>query len=107
MKKLTGPIVALHFMRNKRVVMDTTHSLKHFTHLTMQVKTASTETTAKPQLLMADDALKIPPRTTETIAAFVDHPSKWNTTRTGTPLEKFTERANLLISQPVSIISDE
>ena len=39
MKKLTGSIVGLHFMRNNSVVIDTTHGLIHFPHLTMQVKT--------------------------------------------------------------------
>ena len=41
MKKLTGPIIGLHFMRNNSVVIDTTHGLIHFPHLTMQFKTAS------------------------------------------------------------------
>ena len=30
MKKLTGPIFGLHFMRNNSVVIDTTHGLIHF-----------------------------------------------------------------------------
>ena len=47
MKKLTGPIIGLHFMRNNSVVIDTTHGLIHFPHLTMQVKTASSETVPK------------------------------------------------------------
>ena len=38
MKKLTGPINGLHFMRNNSLVIDTTHGLIHFPHLTMQVK---------------------------------------------------------------------
>ena len=29
MKRLTGPIIGLHFMRNNSVVIDTTHGLKH------------------------------------------------------------------------------
>ena len=37
MKKLTGRIFGLRFMRNKSVVIDTTHGLIHFPHLTMQV----------------------------------------------------------------------
>ena len=41
MKKLTGPIIGLHFMRNNSVTIDTTHGLIHFPHLTMQVKTVS------------------------------------------------------------------
>ena len=64
----------------------------------MQVKTALSETTLKPQPIITYDALTIPPTTTKTITAFVDRPSKWNTTGTVTPLEKFTERASLLIS---------
>ena len=106
MKKLTGPIIGFHFMRNNSVVFDTTHGLIHFPHLTMQVKTASSETTTKPQPVIIDEALTIPPTTTKTITAFIDHPSKWNTTGTVTPLEKFTETASLLISQSMSTLID-
>ena len=107
MKKLTGPIFGLHFMRNNSVVIDTTHGLTHFPHLTMQVKTASSETTTKPQPVITDEALTIPPTTTKTITAFVYHPSKWNTTVTVIRLEKFTETANLLISHSKSTIIDK
>ena len=107
MKKLTVPIVGLHFMRNNSVVIDTTHSLIHFHHLTMQVKTASSETTTKPQAVTMDKNLTIPPATTKTITAFTDHQSKWKTTGTVTPLEKFTETASLLISHPMSTINDK
>ena len=41
MKKLTGPIISLHFMRNKSVVNDKRPGLTHFPHLTMQVKITS------------------------------------------------------------------
>ena len=102
LKKLTGPIIGLHFMRKNSVVIDTTHGLIHFPHLTMQVKTISSETTTKPQPVITDEALTIPPTTTKTITAFIDHPSKWNTTGTVTPLEKFTETASLLISHSMS-----
>ena len=107
MKKLTGPQIGLHFMRNNSVVIDTTHGLKNFPHLTMQVKTASSETTTKPQPVITDEALTIPPTTTKTIKAFIDHPSKWNTTGTVTPLEKFTETASLLISHSMSTVIDK
>ena len=40
MKKLTGPQIGLHVMRNNSVVIDTTHGLIHSPHLTMQVNTA-------------------------------------------------------------------
>ena len=85
MKKLIGPIKGLNFMSNNSVVIDTTHGLIHFPHLTMQVKTASSEATTKTQPVITDDALTISPTTTKTITAFVDHPSKWNTTGTVTP----------------------
>ena len=107
MKKLTGSIIALHFMRNNSVVIDTTHGLIQFPHLTMQVKTTSSGTTTKPQPVNTDEALTIPPTTTKTITAFIDHPSEWNTTGTVTPLEKFTETASLLISHSMSTIIDK
>ena len=107
MKKLTGPIIGLHFMRNNSVVIDTTHGPIEILHLTMQVKRASDETTTKPQLVFTDDALTIPPITTKTITAFVNHPSKWNTTGTLTPLEKFTEKRSLLISHSMSTKIDK
>ena len=53
-KKLTRPIIGLHFMRKNSVVIDTTHGLIHFPHLTMQVKTAPSETTTKPQPVIMD-----------------------------------------------------
>ena len=107
MKKLTGPIIELHFMRNNSVVIDTTHGLILFPHLTMQAKTASSQTTTKPQPVVLDKALTIPPATTKTVSAFIDHPSKWNTTGTVTPLEKITETASLLISHSMSTIIDK
>ena len=107
MKKLVGPKFGLHFVGNNSVVIDTTHGLMHFLHLTMQVKTASSKSTTKPQPVITDEALTIQPTTTKTITAFIDHPSKWNTTGTVTPLEKFTETANLLISHSMSTIIDK
>ena len=107
MKKLTGPIIGLHFMRNNSVVIDTTHGLLRFPHLTMQVKTASRETTTRPQPVNTDEALTIPPTTTKTIRAFINYPLKWNTTGTVTPLEKFTETASLLISHTMSTVIDK
>ena len=90
-------------MRNNRFVNDTTHGLIHFPLLTLQVKTASNEKTAKnPQRVIPDDALTIPPRKTKRITAFVYHPSERNNTGTVTPLEKFTKTAGLLIFQSMS-----
>ena len=94
-------------MRNNSVVIDLTHGLRYFPHLTMQVKTASSETTTKPQPVITDETLTVPPTTTKTITAFIDHPSKKNTTGTVTPLEKFTETASLLISHSMSTVIDK
>ena len=107
MKNLTGPIIGLHSMRNNNVVIDTTHGFIHFAFLTMQVKPAISETTAEPQLVITDVALKISSRTTKSITAFVDHPSEWNTTGTVTPLEKSAETASLLISHSMSTKIDK
>ena len=98
MKNLTGPIIGLHFMRHNSVVIDTTHGLIHFPHLTMQVKSASSQASAKLQAVLIHDSITIPQMTTKTITAFVDHISDWNTTGTVTPVEKFTEAASLIIS---------
>ena len=91
-------------MRNNSVVLDTTHGLIHFPHLTNQIKTASSEMNARPQPVITDDALTMTPTTTKTNTAFVDHPSKWITTGTVTPLEKFTETASLLIRHTMSTL---
>ena len=107
MKKLTGPKIGLQFMKSNSVVNDTKHGLIHFPHLTMQNKTASNETTTKWQPVITDDALILLTRTTKTITAFVDHPSKSNTASTVTPLETFTEKGSMLSSHSMSTINDE
>ena len=106
MKNLTGPIIGLHFIRHNSAVIDTTHGLIHFPHLTMQVKSALTQTGTKPQAVFIHDSITIPQQTTKTITAFVDHVSEWNTTGTVTPVEKFTKTASLIISDSMSIITD-
>ena len=102
MKNLTGPFIGLHFMRHNSVVIDNTHGLIQFPHLTMQVKSALSQTSAKPQASLIHDSITIPPLTTKTITAFVHHVSEWNTTGTVTPVEKFTETASLIISHSMS-----
>ena len=69
MKNLTGPIIRLHFMRHNKVVIDTTH-------LTMQIKSALSQTRAKPQGNFTHYSVTIPQMTTKTITAFVDHLSE-------------------------------
>ena len=92
---------------NSSVVIDTTHGLIPFAQLAMQVKTASSEATTKPQPVITDEALATPPTTTEKITAFIDYPSKCNTTSPVTPLEKFTETPSLLTSHWMSTKFDE
>ena len=98
MKNLTGSIIGLHFMKHNSVVTDTTHGLIHFPHLTMQVKSASNQASAKPQHILIHDSITIPQMTTKTITAFVEHSSEWKTTGTVTPKKNFTEAASLIIS---------
>ena len=64
----------------------------------MQVKSALSQTSAKPQAVLIHDGITIPQKTTKTITAFSDRLSEWNTTRTVTPVEKFTENASLIIT---------
>ena len=107
MKNLTWPIKGLHFMRHNNVVIDTTHGLIHFPHLTMQAKKAATETSARPQPVLIQDNTTVPPMTTKTTTAFIDHPSERHTTGTVTPVGKFTEAASLLLSHSISTINDK
>ena len=72
----------------------------------MQIKTNS-KMSAKPQALLTDDALTIPPRKTKTVVASVDCPSERNTTGTVTTLKMFTEKVCLLISHSMSRIIDK
>ena len=106
MKNLTGPIIGLHFMKHNNVVIDTANGLIHFPHLTMQVKSALKQKSAKPQAVFIPDSILIPQMITKTFTAFVDHLSEWNTTATVTPKEKFTEAASLIISHSMSTIID-
>ena len=71
MKNLTGPIIGLHFMRHNSVVIDTTHGFIHFSHLTMQVKSALSQTSVKPQAVLIHDNITIPQMTTKTITALL------------------------------------
>ena len=73
MKSLTGPITGLHFMKHNSVVIDSTHGLIDFPHLTMQVKSASSQASAKPQRVLIHGSITIPQMTMKTITAFVDH----------------------------------
>ena len=104
MKNLTGPIIGLHSMRHNSVVIDTTHGLIHFPHLTMQAKNPAIEASAKPQPFLVKDNTTVSPMTTKTITGFVDHPWEWHTTGTVTPVGKITEAAKLLKSHSFSTI---
>ena len=106
LKNLTGPVFGLHFKRYNRVVIDTTPGLSHFPHLTMKVQSAASKTIAKPEAVFFHDSLTEPKMTTNTIRAFVDDLSEWNTTSTVTPVGKFTEAASLLKSRSISTTID-
>ena len=94
-------------MRHNSVVIDTTHGLIHFPHLTMQAQNAATEASAKPQPVPIQDNTTVPPMTKKTITAFVDNTSEWHTTGTVTKVGKFTKAASLLISHSISTIFDK
>ena len=93
-------------MKHNSVVIDNTHGLIHFPHLTMQVKSASSQASAKPQPVLIHNSITKPQMTTKTITASVDPSSDWNTTGTVTPVEKFTEATSLIISHSMSTIID-
>ena len=59
-----------------------------FPHLTMQVKSAASETSAKHMAALLDDSLTEPPIKTKTITAFDDHSSEWKTTGTEISVDK-------------------
>ena len=92
MKNLTRPIIGLHFMRHNSAVIDTTLDPIHFPHLTIPAKNAATEASAKPQPVFIQDNTTVPPMTTKTITAFVDHPLEWHTTDTVTPMKKLQKQ---------------
>ena len=94
-------------MKHNSVVIDTTHGLIHFPHLTMQAEKAAIEASAKPQPVFIRDNTTVPPMTTKTMTTFVDHPSERHTTGTVTPVGKLTEAASLLISYSLSTINDK
>ena len=97
MKKLTGPTVGLVFRRQNSVVIDTPHSLIHFSNLTMQINSANSEIKAKLQLVLTNDNLMIPLMTTKTMNASFNYLSECKTRCTVTSLKRFTETTNLLI----------
>ena len=93
-------------MRHNSVVIDITYGYIHFPRLTMQVKSASSGTSAKPQSRLLHNNITVPPMIAKTITAFVDPSSEWNTIRTVIPVENFTEAAILIKSHSISTIFD-
>ena len=69
-------------MRHNSVVIDTTHDLIHFPHLTMQANITAIEISAKTQPVFIQDITAVPPMTTKMFTAFVDHTSEWHTAGT-------------------------
>ena len=72
----------------------------------MQVESASSQASAKPQAVLILESITIPQMTTKTITAFVDHISEWNTTGTVNPMGKLTEAASPKTSHSLSTITD-
>ena len=95
---MTLPFIGFHFLRHNNVVIDTTHSFNNFPHLGNQIKSAASETSAKPEFVPFRDNLTVPPMTMEMITVFDDNLSKWNRVGTVTTVGKVIEEANLLKS---------
>ena len=70
----------------------------------MEVKSASSGKSAKPQVVLTQDSITVLRVTTKTNRAFVDLLSEWNTTGTVTPVENFRE--SLKISHSIATIID-
>ena len=105
MKKIKGAIVWLHYMRHNSVVIDTTHSLKIFNHLTMQITSASSGEKLKTPIHSQRWQIDNSPDDDKN-NAFDDHSSEWETAGTMTPPKTITETANLLISHSKSTTID-
>ena len=73
----------------------------------MQVKKDNNGTSVGPQSILSDDNLTFLPMKTKRITPFVDHPSQCKATSTVTRKENFTEGASLIISHPMSTITDK
>ena len=80
-KNLTGPFIGLHFMRHNSVVIDTTHGLIHFPHLTMQVKSALSQTSSKPQAVLIHDSITISQMTTKHNICWPPIPILWEASK--------------------------
>ena len=107
MNKWTWPFIGLHFIRHNSVIIDTTHGFIHFPHLTMQVKSAASETNTKPQAILIHDSITVSPKTTKIITAFVDHTSAGHSTDTVTSVGKISKAARLLLSLSMSTTFDK
>ena len=94
-------------MRHNSIVIDTTHGVIYFPHMTMPAKNVAIETIVKPQHILIDDNTTIPQMSTKTTTAFVDHPSQWYTLGTVTPVGKFAEAASLVILHSISAKIDK
>ena len=104
MKNPTGLVIGSHFTRHNSVINDTAHSFTHLPLMTWQVENAASGKSAKPEVVLIHDTLKIRLMTTKTITAFVDHSSELNTTGTVKLLEKFEEATSLLVSRSISTV---
>ena len=94
-------------MRHSIVVIDTTRCLILFPHLTMQVKNAASELSAKPQVVLTDDRLTIPWRYHQrqrklSQELLITH-LNWIEQELR-PFNKFRNIASLLISHSMSLI---
>ena len=96
-----GPILGFTTW-NTSILIDGTHDLIQFPHLTMQVKSNHGENGTKPQFVKSAHKWTKSPLTTTTITALIDYPSYWNKTSSLIILVKSTGTAKLLTSHSMS-----
>ena len=66
-KRLTGPILALTFLKNNSAILDVSQGLLHFPHLTYSIETDEYTRNRKLYKVQVKNPLTIPPETTQTI----------------------------------------
>ena len=106
MRNLTGPIIGLHFMRHNSVVLDITHGILHFPHLSMQVKSVDEPKSVRPQAVIIPEDITIPAMVTRNIKAYTNFNSHFRTTGIITPIDQYTENATLLVSHSMSAMTN-
>ena len=103
---LTGLIIGLHFMHHNSAILDITHRIINFPHLSMQANSTEEQKISKPQAVMIPEDTTIPPLMTRTTKAFATHFTQFNPTGRLNPAEQFTKTSKLIIPQSMSPVAN-